>query len=101
MIPNFEQPRLYCSSGTSVFFSVNSSESTMFGWSERQCIMQLPPVWSNDTVEPPPKKPEASASLRITDMGKGGNSLDSRFALSLRIFNVQTPLRGSFAGRTV
>src|SRR5437588_5203849 len=76
--------RTYFMTGRSVFFSVNSSESRRFDFSEAQCIMQLPPVWSNETL----KFPTGKASV-VTDMGTGGNSEDWPFSVCFLIIKVQ------------
>ncbi len=52
----------------SVFLSVYSSESRMFDFSIPQCIVQLAPVWSNETV-----KFSIGEAGVVADMGTGGN----------------------------
>ena len=42
--------RNYWISGRSVFFSVNSTESRVFDFPNANCIVQLPPVETNDTA---------------------------------------------------
>src|SRR5882762_7375915 len=76
--------RTYFMTGRSVFFSVNSSESRRFDFSEAQCIVQLPPVWSNETV----KFSTGKASV-VTDMGTGGNSEDWPFSVCFLIVKAQ------------
>jgi hypothetical protein len=59
---------IYWSIGMSVFLSVNSIESKTFGFCIPQRIVQLPPVWSNETLECSMGKTGV-----VTDMGTGGN----------------------------
>jgi len=81
---DFATVRTYFMTGRSVFFSVNSSESRRFDFSGTQCIMQLPPVRSNETV----KFPTGKASV-VTDMGTGGNSEDWPLSVCFLIVKVQ------------
>ena len=77
------------STGISVFLSVNSNEqqSTRFDFSSAHSILQLPPVWSNETL-----KLSIGEADVVTDMGTGGNGEDPRFALaSFFIVRVQLP----------
>jgi hypothetical protein len=60
----------YGKAGKSVFFSVNSNERRVLDFSEAKCIVQLPPVWSNETG----KFPSGEADL-LADRGIRGKSV--------------------------
>jgi len=75
--------RAYLKTGRSVFLSVNSNESKILNFSAPQCMTQLPPVWSNETVK------LATGADVVTDMGSGGNSEDRPFSVCFLILKVQ------------
>jgi len=76
--------RTYWRTGMSVFLSVNSSESMMFDFSIPQCIVQLAPVWSNETL-----KFSIGEAGVAADMGTGGNCEDPPFPVFFLIVRVQ------------
>jgi hypothetical protein len=63
---------LYGMTGKSVFFSVNSNVSNVFDCSDASCIVQLPPVETNDIA------PFFCGTESVeADIGMGGNCDDS------------------------
>lgn len=80
-----QRARAYFKTGRSVFFSASSNESRTLDLSgAAQCIMQLPPVWWNETVKFPPGEADV-----VTDMGTGGNSNNWSFSVFFHILKVQ------------
>jgi hypothetical protein len=69
--------------GTSAFLCVNSTESSVLEFSGAQCIVQLPPLRSNETVELFP------TARVVAAMGSGGNAEESLPADSFFIVKVQ------------